>query len=220
MTDYSVELCGGTHLDHTSQVGFFRIVAETSAAAGIRRIDAVTGPAAYQLSFKEHDELAALSAALKAPSKELLNRVAHLQEQVKNGEKKLHDLEQKMLNGDNGSNLAKEVQELGGVKLLLLQVSVGSIEALRELADNYRNKLNPAVVMLFNVNEGKLQLICMISKELTNKGLNAVELIKTATTVCGGGGGGRPDMAQAGGKDIQAVPEAIKAVRQKLTEKL
>lgn len=220
MTDYSVELCGGTHLGHTSQVGFFRIVAETSAAAGIRRIDAVTGPAAYQLSFKEHDELAALSAALKAPSKELLNRVAHLQEQVKNGEKKLHDLEQKMLNGDNGSNLAKEVQELGGVKLLLLQVSVGSIEALRELADNYRNKLNPAVVMLFNVNEGKLQLICMISKELTNKGLNAVELIKTATTVCGGGGGGRPDMAQAGGKDIQAVPEAIKAVRQKLTEKL
>lgn len=103
---------------------------------------------------------------------------------------------------------------------MLLQVSVGSIEALRELADNYRNKLNPAVVMLFNVNEGKLQLICMISKELTNKGLNAVELIKTATTVCGGGGGGRPDMAQAGGKDIQAVPEAIKAVRQKLTEKL
>ena len=150
----------------------------------------------------------------------MLNRVAHLQEQVKNGAKKLHDLEQKMLNGDNGSNLAKEVQELGGVKLLLLQVSVGSIEALRELADNYRNKLNPAVVMLFNVNEGKLQLICMISKELTNKGLNAVELIKTATTVCGGGGGGRPDMAQAGGKDIQAVPEAIKAVRQKLTEKL
>lgn len=220
MTDYSVELCGGTHLDHTSQVGFFRIISESSAAAGIRRIDAVTGPAAYQLSLQEHDDLQALADALKSPTKELLNRVNHLQEQLKASEKQIHDLEHKLLHGSNGNNLQEQVKKIADVNVLLQTVEVSSVDVLRDLADSYREKLEPAVVMLFNKQADKLQLICMLSKSLLQRNFNAVTLIKTATAILGGGGGGRPDMAQAGAKDASKIDLAVKAVIDKITADL
>lgn len=220
MTDYSVELCGGTHLDHTSQVGFFRIISETSAAAGIRRIDAATGPAAYQLSLQEHDDLQALADALKSPTKDLLNRVNHLQEQLKASEKQIHDLEHKLLHGANGNNLQEQVKKIADVNVLLQTVEVSSVDVLRDLADSYREKLEPAVVMLFNKQADKLQLICMLSKSLLERNFNAVTLIKTATAILGGGGGGRPDMAQAGAKDASKIELAVKAVIDKITADL
>lgn len=220
MTDYSVELCGGTHLDHTSQVGFFRIIGESSAAAGIRRIDAVTGPAAYQLTFQEHDQLADLANNLKCPTKDIVSRVNHLQEQIKERDKRINELEHKLLQDNNSNNLKEQVKQIKDVNVLLQEVEVSSVDVLRDLADAYRQQLEPAVVMLFNKNAGKLQLICMLSKSLTERKLNAVTLTKTATSILGGGGGGRADMAQAGAKDATKIEAAIQAVTEKITADL
>lgn len=220
MTDYSVELCGGTHLDHTSQVGFFRIISESSVAAGIRRIEAVTGKAAYQLSYQQHDNLLNLAAQLKSPVKELSQRLANLQEQIKVGEKQIRELEHKLTNAGGSNSLAEQLQNINGVNVIAAKVELSSVDALRELGDNLRSKYEPAIILLFNVQGEKLQLLCMLSKSLTAQGHNAVDIIKTATAVCGGGGGGRPDMAQAGGKDSTKIDEAISKVSDYLRERL
>lgn len=213
----SKELCGGTHLQRSSQACTFIILSEASIASGVRRIEAVTGLAAYAVMSESERILDALASGLRSSRNDLEARAEQLQKDLKTKEKELQNLEHKLAAGEADSLLESAVS-VGSIKALVSEVHVENVDALRDMADHLRDKLAPAAVVLGAVFNGKVSFIAMLSPEAVSAGFHAGQLVKAAAQMTEGGGGGRPDMAQAGGKNPAKLPEAIAAVRAMLTE--
>jgi alanyl-tRNA synthetase len=219
MGDFSRELCGGTHLSNTGQVGLCKIVGEESVAAGTRRVTALTGKKALEKIRQDETILHELAGLLKARPDDLPKRVAALADEVKQLKR---DLTKKATQsaGSSAESLIESAVDVKGVKVVTHQADGMDVEALRGLIDQLRRKTSPLAVCLASVTEGRVTLIASLSKELVERGLNAVEWVKAAAQHVGGGGGGRPDMAQAGGKDASQLPQALAAAVEFLRGKL
>jgi alanyl-tRNA synthetase len=209
--EYSRELCGGTHVRSTAEIGVFRIVSEGSSASNVRRIEAVTGPEAVTL-LRSHDALIRAAAGeLRTSPEQVPAKVADLQKQLKEAAKA------GAAGGANGAvdvaALAGAAEEIGGVPVLTTKVGVGDAKALLDAADHVKNALGDAAIVLGAVTDGKVALIASVAPSLVERGVKAGELVKVAAQVVGGGGGGRDTMAQAGGRDPEKLDDALAAAR-------
>lgn len=211
MGDYSVELCGGTHLKTTSQAGFFKIISEGGIAAGVRRIEAATGEKAYEYVKEEEKLMNELCDKLKAHPSESVKKIDTVLKQLKDAEKEVAALKSKMAVGML-DELVSQAQEERGVKYLVTKLDSMDIEGLREMGDKLRDKLGTSFVMLCSFDGEKTVLIAMASKDAVSKGVHSGNVIKEAAKLAGGSGGGRPDMAQGGIKDTDKVDNALNAV--------
>ncbi|HWO74751.1 MAG TPA: alanine--tRNA ligase [Bacillus sp. (in: firmicutes)] len=206
--DYSLELCGGCHVANTSAIGLFKIVSEGGIGAGTRRIEAVTGKAAYKRLNEQIQILHETSQLLKVQPKDVIAKVQGLQAELKELERENESLKAKIGHIEAG-NILESVKEVNGVKLIAQRISDSDMNQLRNMVDDLKGKLGSGVILLGTVNDDKVQLIAGVTKDLVEKGFHAGKLIKEAAAICGGGGGGRPDMAQAGGKNPEKLDEAI-----------
>lgn len=209
--DYSLELCGGCHVPNTSVIGLFKIVSESGIGAGTRRIEAVTGEGAYQLLNEQVGLLKDAAEKIKTSPKEVVNRLDALLAEMKQLQRENESLAAKLGNIEAGS-LVSNAKEINGVTVLAAKVQAADMNNLRNMADDLKSKLGSAIVLLGSVQEGKVNLIGAVTKDLIDKGYHAGKLIKEVATRCGGGGGGRPDMAQAGGKDPEKLDSALQFV--------
>ncbi|HDR7792107.1 TPA: alanine--tRNA ligase [Bacillus luti] len=211
--DYSLELCGGCHVDNTASIGIFKIVAESGIGAGTRRIEAVTGKSAYELMNDQVGLLKEAAGKMKTNPKDILTRVDGLFAEVKQLQKENESLAAKLSNIEAG-NLTDSVMTVDGVKVLAAKVNVADMNNLRTMMDDLKNKLESAVVVLASVNDDKVNILAGVTKDLISEGYHAGKLVKEVASRCGGGGGGRPDMAQAGGKNPAQVEEALAFVQE------
>ncbi len=210
----SIELCGGTHLRSTGQVGFFTILSESGVAAGVRRIEAATGWNALELFKRQRKEITAISAIFKSQEEDLAGRVKGMQSEIKRLNKELEHMAAKAAS-NTGGGLMDKLEEIGGVKLLAAKVDAPNVKALRELMDDVRSKLPTGVACLAAESDGKVPLILYVSKDLHGR-FTASDLIKDVAAHVGGSGGGRPDLAQAGGSDPKGLDQAFEELRGKL----
>ncbi len=211
--DYSIELCGGCHVQNTAEIGLFKIASESGIGAGTRRIEAVTGKGAYE---ELNDQLAILELAaseLKSNTKDVPKRIASLQADLKEVQRENESLLAKLSQAEAGSILEK-VTEIGGVKVLTEKVNAKDMNHLRTMVDDLKAKLGSAVIVLGAIQNGKVNISAGVTKDVIEKGLHAGKLVKQAAEICGGGGGGRPDMAQAGGKQPEKLEEALATVEE------
>ncbi|HHK5531765.1 TPA: alanine--tRNA ligase [Bacillus mobilis] len=211
--DYSIELCGGCHVDNTASIGIFKIVAESGIGAGTRRIEAVTGKSAYELMNDQVGLLKEAAGKMKTNPKDILTRVDGLFAEVKQLQKENESLAAKLSNIEAG-NLTDSVMTVDGVNVLAAKVNVADMNNLRTMMDDLKNKLESAVVVLASVNDDTVNILAGVTKDLISQGYHAGKLVKEVASRCGGGGGGRPDMAQAGGKNPAQVEEALAFVQE------
>ena len=208
MGDYSRELCGGTHVSNTSEISMFKILSESGISNGVRRIESITGPAVYEYLNNLSEKEEKIASELKSNKDEIIQKIKlnikNLKEANKSIEKLEHDLAK-----DQISDLTKDVREKNGIKYVIKKFDGVDVNTLRDLADEVRNKLGSVVVLFATVNDDKLNFVCAVSKDLVEKKIAAGKLIKEIAKVAGGGGGGRPDMATAGAKDLDKVEEAL-----------
>ncbi|MEM5015776.1 alanine--tRNA ligase [Metabacillus indicus] len=206
--DYSLELCGGCHVDNTASIGMFKLVAESGIGAGTRRIEAVTGQGAYQLVKDQLSILSDVAGKLKSSPKDAANRVDALLLEVRSLQRENESLTAKLGNVEAGS-LLSHAAEIDGVTLLASKVSAKDMNSLRSMVDELKQKLGSAVVILGAAHDGKVSLAAGVTGDLVKKGYHSGKLIKEVAARCGGSGGGRPDMAQAGGKEPEKLESAL-----------
>ncbi len=211
MGDFSKELCGGTHVKNTSQIQLFKILSESGISAGVRRIEALTGSGVLAYYQKEEEALHSAARALKASPAELLDKIAHLQAELKAVQSENESLKSRLAQGALG-NVMDKVVTVKDVKLLAVQVDNVEANALRDLGDQLKEKLGEGVIFLVSCKDGKVSLLSMATDEAQKKGAHAGNLVKAAAAIVGGGGGGRPAMAQAGGKLPEKAPECLSAI--------
>ncbi|WP_160721873.1 alanine--tRNA ligase [Bacillus sp. USDA818B3_A] len=209
--DYSLELCGGCHVPNTSVIGLFKIVSEGGIGAGTRRIEAVTGESAYKLLNEQVGQLKDAAEKLKTNPKDIGGRIEGLLAEIKQLQRENESLSAKLGNIEAGS-LVSKAREIDGVTVLSAKVQAADMNNLRNMADDLKQKLGSGVIVLGSAQDGKVNLIAAVTKDLIEKGYHAGKLIKEVATRCGGGGGGRPDMAQAGGKDPEKLDGALQFV--------
>ncbi len=215
---FSIELCGGTHASRTGDIGLFRIVAEGGVAAGVRRIEAVTGEGALAATRAADADLDSIAHLLKGNRNGLVDKVKQVVERTRELEKELEKLRQKLATG-GGADLSAQAIDVGGVKVLAVAVDDVDAKALRASIDQLRDKLKSAVVVLGSVTEGKVTLACGVTADLTGR-VQAGELVGAVAGHVGGRGGGKPDFAQAGGQDAAGLPAALAAVAPFVRSKL
>ena len=208
MGDYSRELCGGTHVSNTSEISMFKILSESGISNGIRRIESITGPAVLKYLNELKDEQEDIAKELKSNREEILQKIKLSIKSLKEANKEIEKLEHDMAK-DQISGLLDSVKNKNGINYVIKKFDGVDVNTLRDLADEVRNKVGSVVVLFATVNDGKLNFICAVSKDLVEKKIAAGKLIKEIAKIAGGGGGGRPDMATAGGKDIAKVEEAL-----------
>ena len=205
--DFSMELCGGTHVERAGDIGLFRIVSEGGVAAGVRRIEAVTGAAALDYDNASEDRLLEIAGLLKAGRDDVNGKVVALLDRSRALEKELDRLKTKLASG-GGSDLASQAVDIDGIKVLAAQIDGADAKALREAVDRLKDKLGSAAIVLGATNDGKVSLVAGVTRDLTDR-IRAGDLVNAVATRVGGRGGGRPDMAQAGGDDPAALPGAL-----------
>ena len=208
MGDYSVELCGGTHLNNTSQVGLFKILSEGGVAAGIRRIEAITGKAVYEYLTQKDNMINEVCVALKTKEDNLVQRANHLVEENKSLAKELHETKTK-LNLQSVDALLDAKVEVNGVNLLCAKFENIDMNTLKETADTLRDKVGSGVVVLSNVAEGKVNFVVTATQDAIEKGIHSGNIVREVAKIANGKGGGRPNMAQAGATDVSKVDEAL-----------
>ncbi|EJR8595686.1 alanine--tRNA ligase [Salmonella enterica] len=218
MGDFSTELCGGTHASRTGDIGLFRIISESGIAAGIRRIEAVTGEGAMATVHAQSDRLNDIAHLLKGDSQNLGDKVRAVLERTRQLEKELQQLKDQAA-AQESANLSSKAVDLNGVKLLVSELAGIEPKMLRTMVDDLKNQLGSTVIVLATVVEGKVSLIAGVSKDVTDR-VKAGELIGMVAQQVGGKGGGRPDMAQAGGTDAAALPAALASVQGWVSAKL
>ncbi|EDO1877434.1 alanine--tRNA ligase [Salmonella enterica] len=218
MGDFSTELCGGTHASRTGDIGLFRIISESGTAAGIRRIEAVTGESAMATVHAQSDRLNDIAHLLKGDSQNLGDKVRAVLERTRQLEKELQQLKDQAA-AQESANLSSKAVDLNGVKLLVSELAGIEPKMLRTMVDDLKNQLGSTVIVLATVVEGKVSLIAGVSKDVTDR-VKAGELIGMVAQQVGGKGGGRPDMAQAGGTDAAALPAALASVQGWVSAKL
>ena len=210
--DYSIELCGGTHVANTEDIGIFKIVSESGIGAGVRRIEAVTSKEAYQLLQEEERQLKEIATLVKSPQlKEVVTKTEQLQQQLRDLQKENEQLAGKLANQQAG-DIFKDVKDVNGVRYIAAQVNVKDMNQLRQLADQWKQKELSDVLVLATAQDEKVSLLAAKTKDMNGKGLKAGDLIKAIAPKVGGGGGGRPDMAQAGGKNPAGIADALAEV--------
>ncbi len=208
--DFSCELCGGSHVTNTAAIGSFRILSETGTGTGVRRIEAVTGAAALQKAKADEAVIRNLASVLKVKADDVTVKVGHLLKQLKDTEKELQQLKKDAALSDLDAILASR-EDINGVPVIAASAQADSMDSLRELADTVLDKSGSGVVLLAAVSGDKVQFVCKVDKGDTKKGLHAGKIIKAAAQAAGGNGGGRPDMAQAGGKQPEQIDAALRA---------
>ncbi len=216
--DYSVELCGGCHVDRTGDIGLFRITAESGISAGVRRIEAVTGRGALALVKQEQQALKGIAEALKAAPE---NAAAKVQQLVANNralEKEIQQLKMKLASSA-GTDLSAQAEDIAVGKLLVARVDGLNPKALRDTVDQLKNKLGSCIIVLATVEDDKVSLVAGVSKDLTDR-IKAGDLVNQVASQVGGKGGGRPDMAMAGGSDASALGTALDSVKPWVQEQL
>ncbi len=218
MGEFSTELCGGIHATRTGDIGLFKILSESGIAAGIRRIEAVTGAAAIEAMHTEDAMLAKTARLVKSDSASVVSKVEALVSHSKQLEKEIQQLKDKLA-AQEGANLINQAQEINGVKVLIAKLNGADNKALRGMVDELKNQLGSGVVLLGNVSDDKVGLIAGVTKDLVGK-VKAGELVSLVAQQVGGKGGGRPDMAQAGGTDAAALPAALETVAPWLADRL
>ena len=209
--DYSRELCGGTHIGNTGAIGAFKILSESGVAAGVRRIEALTGQGVFDHYRDVERKLEAAAQILKVPVSGVEERIRHLLAEVKALQSENESLKSRAARDAMG-DVMDQVAQVKGVKYLAVSVKGVDTNGLRELGDQLKEKLGEGVVVLASEAEGRVNLIAMATDGAMAAGAHAGNLIKEIAKLVGGGGGGRPGMAQAGGKDPAGIPEALKAV--------
>jgi len=207
----STELCGGTHVSATGEIGFFEIISEASIGSGLRRIEAVTGREAAGLASNSLNTLHALGKLLVSPPDGVLQKVQDLLDNLRQEMKKTEALEREKALDDVASLLTRK-SEVDGVKLLAARVKPMTPETLRDVAEAISSRLGSAIVVLGTVSDEKPFFLVAVSQDLTAKGYHAGNIIRQVAAITGGGGGGKPRLAQGGGKDVSKLDEAIAAV--------
>lgn len=210
MGDFSTELCGGTHASRTGDIGLFRIISESGTAAGIRRIEAITGITAIESVHEQSDLISLVAQVLKSDGTNLVERIKTVQEKYRLLEKELQQLKDQQA-AQESSSLGGQAKNVKGIKLLVRELNGVEPKMLRTMVDDLKNQLGSAIIVLSTISDGKVSLIVGVTKDLTAK-VKAGELISFVAQQIGGKGGGRPDMAQAGGTDIDALPVALASV--------
>lgn len=205
---YSVELCGGTHIHNTAELGIFKILTESSTGAGVRRIEAVTGHGALNHINANELLLKNISDELKCRTSDIIEKIDVLNTEFKKSENKVSELAN-IIAASQTNNLENEVQNINGINILAKAMEVDDVETLRNMGDKLRDKIDGVVVLASRIGDEKVSLIAMATKESVKNGIHCGKIIKEIAAIVGGGGGGRPDMAQAGGRDVTKITEAI-----------
>jgi alanyl-tRNA synthetase len=214
---YSYELCGGVHVGHTGDIGFFVFVSEGSVSAGIRRVEALTGHKAIEFVQRRMDTLNSIANRLGSTVDDVQGRVAALQDELASGRKQIEKLRRELARHDFASKI-NQLEDVNGVPTLTMQMTDMPVETLREMSDWFRNRVSSGVFVAGADNGGKPLLLVTVTDDLTQKGLHAGNIVKQAAQVVGGGGGGRPNMAQAGGNDSAKLAEALQKARSVIAE--
>jgi alanyl-tRNA synthetase len=211
MGDYSIELCGGTHVSNTSTIGMFKIISESGIASGVRRIEALTGEGVLRYYAQLEKELNAAARAAKSDTAGLVKKILSMQDEIKSLHSENEQLKSKIANASVG-DVMDRITEVSGVKLLAVRVDGVDMNGLRNLGDQLKDKIGEGVILLASAEgDAKVSLLAMATEEAQKKGAHAGNLIKGIASIVGGGGGGRPNMAQAGGKNPKAIEDALKA---------
>lgn len=219
MGDESKELCGGTHVKNTADIKTFKIISETGIAAGVRRIEALTGENVLHFYEKLEDEVYKAAAELKTTPDKLHEKIKHLLEEVKDLKSEQEKLKAKLAK-DSISDIDSQIYEVGGIKAIVLKVNDVEMNELRNLGDNLKQKVANGVVVLASVSGSNVSLLAMAGDEAVSKGIHAGNIIKSIATIVGGGGGGRPNMAQAGGKKAEETDKALEEAKKVIAAQL
>ncbi|MCZ0756049.1 alanine--tRNA ligase [Anoxybacillus sp. J5B_2022] len=211
--NYSLELCGGCHVTNTAEIGLFKIVSESGIGAGTRRIEAVTGEAAYRFMNDQLSLLQEVAQKLKTNPKEIVGRIEALMNEIRELQRENESLAARLSNME-AANLVNKAKEVNGINVLASKVNAPDMNSLRTMMDELKQKLGSGVIVLASIQGEKVNLIAGVTNDLIDKGFHAGKLIKEVATRCGGSGGGRADMAQAGGKDANKVGEALQFVEE------
>jgi alanyl-tRNA synthetase len=212
MGDFSMELCGGTHVERTGDIGALKVISESSVAAGVRRIEAVTGEEALKYFKKVETELKKSAALLKANPLELSERIEKIQKHQKELEKEIDSLNSRLATKDL-SDLFKKVKEIKGIRVLATVVDAADVKTLRDFGDKLRDKIQSGIILIGSKAGDNAMLLCLVTKDLTDK-YHAGNIIKEIAPIVGGSGGGRPDMAQAGGPKPEKLKQALKKLQE------
>lgn len=219
MGEYSRELCGGTHVNNTSNIGLFKILSESGIASGVRRIEAITGFGVYDYLNQLEDEMEEISHNLKTNKTGIIEKSKSLTEELKEKDKEIDRLKSKL-----STNIAEEILSskinVEDIALITYKVKDMDMESLRNLGDEIRNRLNSGIVVLASVLNGKISFVAMVTKDIVDRGFSAGNIVKEVSKAAGGSGGGRADMAQAGGKDISKVNDALLLVKELIEDKI
>ena len=217
--EYSKELCGGTHINSTGEAGLIKILGESGISAGVRRIEALTGFNALSY-YKNRDTLLKTAAdTAKSSVDDIIKKIEALQEEIKDGKKELEEANSKLINSSM-EGLVKEAIKIKGIKIITSKMDNLDMNALRNASDTVKNKIGSGVVILVSSKDDKVNLIVSATKDAVASGIHCGNIIKDAAQACGGGGGGRPDMAQAGGKDPKGMDEALRVAKEKAVSML
>ena len=217
--DYSTELCGGTHLKNTSDIGMLLILSETGIASGVRRIEAITGGEAYKYVKKQQQTINKITELFKTPTSNLLNRLESLINEIKEKDNEINKLKSRLAS-DATDEILDKVQNINNVNVLIAKVEPQTMDDLRKLGDILREKIKSGVIVLASPLDDKVNFIATATKDIVDKGVHAGNIVKQAAQITGGGGGGRPNMAQAGGKDVTKIDKALEQVEVILREQL
>ena len=211
MGEFSIELCGGTHVQRTGDIGLFKVVSEGGIAAGVRRIEAITGDAAMQYTQQQEVNLSQIATLLKAEKGAILDKLQGLLDANKKQEKEIIQFKQQLAS-KAGSDLLSSTYEVGGIKILSAKLDGVEAKTLRSMVDELKPKMGSGIIVLGVANADKVSLIVGVTKDLTNR-VKAGELVNFVAQQVGGKGGGRPDMAQAGGSQPEKLEEALSSVK-------
>ncbi len=217
MGDYSMELCGGCHVGNTSEIGLFKILSETGVAAGVRRIEAVTGFGVLTEVYAMQEVLNTTAEALKCAPKDLAKKAAIVMDELKKAEAKIEGLNAKLAKSSEG-DILNSAREINGITVVCGRIDGATVDALRKIGDDFKAQTPCGVIVLASSDGGKATFIAMATKEAIAKGVHSGNIVREAAKIAGGGGGGRPDSAQAGGKDVSKIDNALAAVYKMMEE--
>ena len=219
MGDFSIELCGGAHLTNTAQVGTFKIISENGIAAGVRRIEALTGTEALKYYQSQEEQMKNICKTVKANAENVVNKVEQIVAEQKELSKQIEKLKSKLAGGAVEEILSQK-QQINGVSVVCAKVQDADGNALKTMGDQLKVKLCSGVVVLASGKGDKVNLLAMATDDVVKKGIHSGNIVKAAAACCGGGGGGRPNMAQAGGKDASKIEQALQKAKEVIQEQL
>ncbi|QEK12107.1 alanine--tRNA ligase [Crassaminicella thermophila] len=217
--DFSMELCGGTHIDNTSKIGLFKIISESGVAAGIRRIEAITGYKVYEYIREQEFKINEIAKTLKSNPKEVVTKIENIVNELKAAHREVEILKNKLASGEV-DQILKNVVEINDIKVIRYKLADLDMDSLRKLGDQLKDKLGSGLIVLGVQNDSKVNFLAMATEDVVAKGIHAGNIIKHIAKITGGGGGGKPTMAQAGGKDASKIDEALEYVIQLVKEQV